>query len=97
MNALTPITRRSLDELEEKIFSLSNHINSMEYEFLILIREFDLRQGWKAWHCDSCADWLNMKCGMAPGTAREKVRVANALLDLPDISQGKRRSGDESA
>jgi hypothetical protein len=27
-----------------------------------------------------------MKCGMVPGTAREKIRVANALFDLPQTS-----------
>jgi hypothetical protein len=91
MNTAQLITRRSLDQLEEDIISLSSHINSMEYEFLVLVREFDLRQGWKEYHFTNCATgqpslWLNMKCGMAPGTAREKLRVANALFDLPRIS-----------
>jgi hypothetical protein len=91
MNATNLITRRSLDQLETDIISLSSHINSMEYEFLVLVREFDLRQGWKAYHFNHCATgqpllWLNMKCGMAPGTAREKLRVANALFDLPQTS-----------
>jgi hypothetical protein len=53
---------------------------------LVLLREFDLRQGWKAYHFNHCWEWLNMKCGMAPGTAREKLRVANALFDLPQTS-----------
>ncbi len=91
MNAIahpTPtISRRSLDELEENIISLSQHINASEYEFLVLLREFDLRQGWKAYHFNNCAEWLNMKCGIAPNTAREKLRVANALFDLPEISR----------
>ncbi len=86
MNATNLITRRSLDQLETDIISLSSHINSMEYEFLVLLREFDLRQGWKAYHFNNCAEWMNMKCGMAPGTAREKMRVANGLFDLPQIS-----------
>jgi hypothetical protein len=86
MYATNLITRRSLDQLETDIISLSSHIKSMEYEFLVLLREFDLRQGWKAYHFSHCSDWLNMKCGMAPGTAREKLRVANALFDLPQIS-----------
>ena len=86
MNAIALITRRSLDHLETDIISLSSHINSMEYEFLVLVREFDLRQGWKAYHFNHCSEWLNMKCGIAPGTAREKLRVANALFDLPQIS-----------
>ena len=80
------ITRRSLDQLETDLISLSSHINAQEYEFLVLLREFDLRQGWKAYHFSHCSEWLNMKCGMAPGTAREKLRVANALFDLPQTS-----------
>jgi len=101
MQATQLITRRSLDQLEEDIISLSSHINATEYEFLVLVREFDLRQGWKAYHFNSCAEWLNMKCGIAPGTAREKLRVANALFDLTatslafqkgDLSYSKARS-----
>jgi hypothetical protein len=42
-----PITRRSLDQLETALISLSSHINAHEYEFLVLLREFDLRQGSK--------------------------------------------------
>ncbi len=95
MNATNLITRRSLDQLETDLISLSSHINAMEYEFLVLLREFDLRQGWKAYLFNNCAEWLNMKCGMAPGTAREKLRVANALFDLPKIS-GAFQKGDLS-
>ena len=100
-NPITSITRRSLDQLEEDIISLSAHINAQEYEFLVLVREFDLRQGWKAYHFNHCAEWMNMKCGIAPSTAREKLRVANALFDLPltsrafqkgDLSYSKARS-----
>ena len=94
-NPITSITRRSLDELETELISLSSHINAHEYEFLVLLREFDLRQGWKAYHFNHCPEWLNMKCGMAPGTAREKLRVANALFDLPQTSQAFKK-GDLS-
>ena len=95
MNAPALITRRSLDELEADIISLSTHINAQEYEFLVLLREFDLRQGWKAYHFNNCAEWLNMKCGVAPCTAREKLRVANSLFDLPQTSAAFQR-GDLS-
>ena len=83
MQALQLISRRSLDDLEAEIVTLSQRINAFEYEFLTLVREFDLRQGWKPYHFNNCAEWLNMKCGLSPGTAREKLRVANALFDLP--------------
>ena len=38
---------------------------------------------------------MNMKCGMHPGTGREKLRVANALFDLPKTSSAFQR-GDLS-
>ncbi len=86
MQPVHAISRRSLDDLEEEIIGLSSRINASEYEFLVLLREFDLRQGWKPYLFNNCAEWLNMKCGLCPGTAREKLRVANALFDLPRTS-----------
>ena len=80
---LRPPERRSLDQLEDEIVSLSHRINASEYEFLVLVREFDVRQGWRAYHFNNCSEWLNMKCGISLGAAREKVRVARALFDLP--------------
>ena len=77
---------KPLEQLEDDIISLSQHINASEYQFLELIREFDIRQGWKSWLFNSSAEWLNFKCGMSLGTAREKVRVAMALFDLPACS-----------
>ena len=83
-----PVTNRSIDDLEEEIISLAQHMNQDEYRFLVMVREFDIRQGWRAYQFNNCAEWLNMKCGISPGTAREKVRVALALLDLPECSEG---------
>ena len=77
---------RSIDQLEENIISLARRSNELEYEFLKAVQEFDIRQGWRLWHLNNCAEWLNLKCGIAPGTAREKVRVARALFDLPKSS-----------
>ena len=83
-----PVTKRNIDDLEEEIISLAKHMNQDEYRFLVMVREFDIRQGWRAYQFNNCAEWLNMKCGISPGTAREKVRVALALLDLPQCSEG---------
>ena len=87
-----PVTKRNIDDLEEEIISLSKHMNQDEYRFLVMVREFDIRQGWRAYQFNNCAEWLNMKCGISPGTAREKVRVALALLDLPQCSEGFAKS-----
>ena len=42
-------------------------------------------RGWASWDLPSCAAWLAWKCQVGPGTAREQVRVARALRDLPVI------------
>ena len=87
MQTQTVITRRPLDELENDIIKLAARINAAEYEFLVLLREFDLRQGWKAYLFNNCAEWLNMKCGLSVSTGHEKLRVATALFDLPLICE----------
>jgi hypothetical protein len=52
----------------------------------VKIREFDQQQLWELDGICSCAHWLNWKCGIGMNAGREKVRVANALGDLPKIS-----------
>jgi hypothetical protein len=82
--------RSSLDELGNEIAELSAHIQAATYRLLTLIREFDERSGW---NCGfrTCADWLNWRTGLDKGAAREKVRVARALGDLPVIGEAMRR------
>jgi hypothetical protein len=84
---ISPITHRTLEQLEEELISFSERMNGWEYEYLVLIREFDIRHGWKALHFNNCAEWLNFRCGISVATAREKVRVANALFNLPRCSE----------
>jgi hypothetical protein len=72
-----------LERLESEITELSAHLNAAECRWLLLVAEFDRRQGWGTWECRSCAHWLNWKCGIDVGTARQKVRVAHCLRRLP--------------
>ena len=87
MTAMFKLSRRSLDELEQELVVHAQRINAEEYAFLELVREFDIRQGWKAYQFNNCAEWLNMKCSIVVDTACEKVRVTSALFDLPRISR----------
>jgi hypothetical protein len=73
--------------LEDAITTLAANIAAANAEFLSLIGEFDRREAWAAWGVHSTAHWLNWKCGIALGAAREKVRVAKALLGLPEVAQ----------
>src|SRR5690349_17963356 len=82
---------RTLDELANEICTLTGHLNAANHRWLTLIAEFDRRTGWSDSATRSCAHWLNWKCGIAMGAAREKVRVARALETLPKISASMER------
>ena len=84
----------STEALGDEIARLSAHIHAAIHQLLVLIREFDEREGW-AWGFRSCAEWLSWRTGISPGPAREKVRVARALGGLPLLSQAM-ASGDLS-
>ena len=95
MTTPTLIIKTPIDQLESEIVSLHARLCAGEYQFLVRLREFDLRQGWRAYHFNHCAEWLNMKCGISLSTGREKLRVAKALFFLPHIS-GAYQNGELS-
>jgi hypothetical protein len=74
-----------LDRLEAEICELAGHLAAATCRFLVRLGDFDARRGWASWEMASCAAWLSWKCQMSSGTAREHVRVARALRDLPVI------------
>ena len=76
--------------LGDAIAELAARIQAATYELLVMIRAFDEREGWGQGFT-SCASWLNWRTGLAMGAAREKVRVARALGDLPRLSAAMRR------
>jgi hypothetical protein len=74
-----------LDRLGDQIAELSAHLDAATARLLALIREFDERGGWNTGF-RSCAEWLTWRVGLAPGSARERVRVARALGSLPAVT-----------
>jgi hypothetical protein len=74
-----------LERLEAQICELAGHLAAATCRFLVLLADFDARRGWASWEMSSCAAWLSWKCQMTAGTAREHVRVARAMRDLPVI------------
>ena len=74
-----------LERLEAQICELAGHLAAATCRFLVLLADFDARRGWASWEMGSCAQWLSWKCQLSSGTAREHVRVARALRDLPVI------------
>jgi hypothetical protein len=76
----------STSDLIDQITELAGHLNAAQARWLALIAEFDRREAWAEWGVKSCAHWLNWKCGLDLGAAREKLRVAHALEQLPRIA-----------
>ena len=77
-----------LERLEAQICELAGHLTAATCRFLVLLGDFDARRGWASWEMSSCAAWLSWKCQLSSGAAREHVRVARALRDLPVLRAG---------
>jgi hypothetical protein len=86
-----PKWRRKVDSLGDEIATLAAQLTAAEYRLLLKIREFDDCDGWYHHGARSCAHWLNWRIGLGMVAAREKVRVARALGDLPLLSAAMER------
>ena len=78
-----------LSRLGERIAELAERINAAEARMMTLIAEFDRREGWKDGF-GSCAEWLAWRIGIRIGPARERVRTARALENLPQTADALR-------
>ena len=86
LNQLDPGFHDRGEALANEITELCAYLYAAEYQLLVKIREFDENGYWGGPGLLSCAHWLNFKCGMGMNAARERVRVARALPELPKIS-----------
>lgn len=77
---------KRINSLADSLISSARDIGSENARFLSRLAEFDKLEGWKVLFHRSCAHWLNAYCGISLVAAREKVRVARALCDLPAIN-----------
>ena len=77
--------RDRLTCLEVELTTLTGHINAATARFLLVLAEFDRLEGWRPHGLVNTAHWLHWRCGLGLNAAREKVRVARALTELPQI------------
>src|SRR6476620_994911 len=82
MNTTTPPTELCL---ADQIAVLAAQVDVGTHRLLTCIRRFDESEEWGHEGARTCADWLAWRIGLAPGAAREKVRVARALGRFPTI------------
>src|ERR671919_2089876 len=80
-----------IEDLGDEIATLSAHIHAATQRLLVLVAEFDRLRGWELSGYSNCAHWLAVRTGIDRGAAREKVRAARALTELPKISAAMSR------
>src|SRR5437762_1772624 len=77
--------------LADEIARIAAHLAAGTHRLLTCIRAFDDSEEWGRQGAISCAHWLSWRINLAPGAAREKVRIAHALGTLPHIDDSLRR------
>jgi hypothetical protein len=77
----------SLEALEREICALAAHLAAATCRWLLLVGEFDAREGWAEWGVATCAHWLSWRCGIGLNAGREHVRVARMLRGLPLVRE----------
>jgi hypothetical protein len=86
MIEMNRVSETQLERLEADICQGAANLTSALHAWLLLVAEFDRREGWARWETQSCAAWLSWQVGLDMRAAREKVRVARALTEFPLIS-----------
>jgi hypothetical protein len=76
---------------EEELATLSSHLDAATYRQLVLIRQLDESGHWANAGATTCAAWLSWRIGMNENAARERLRIAHALVDLPKVADAMRR------
>jgi Domain of unknown function (DUF222) len=77
----------SLDELGQRIIDHSRRLAATTCRWLVLVADFDAREGYLSFGLASSAQWLTHACGIAHRTAAEHVRVARSLRHYPRLAE----------
>src|SRR5262249_26368049 len=73
----------NLESLGERIAEQAAHLDAALHRLLTDLRAFDRGGGSHTQGARSCTHWLSWRVGWGLGTAREHLRVADRLADLP--------------
>ncbi len=85
------VSNERIDELADEIALAATYIDAATHTLLTHIRDFDELDGWHRQGALSFAHWLSWRVGLDLGAAREKVRVARKLGELPLIDEALRK------
>ncbi|MBZ0115572.1 MAG: 13E12 repeat family protein, partial [Sandaracinaceae bacterium] len=80
-------TPLDLEAIEAELATLSAHLDAGAHRQPTLIRLVDESGLWHAQGAASTSAWLSWRIGLALGAARERLRIARALVALPSIDE----------
>src|SRR5882757_6000566 len=75
----------SVDELGSRIVGMTGRLAAATCRWLLLVAEFDARDGAAPFGLGSTAAWLSYACGLSRRTAVDQVRVARTLAGFPRL------------
>jgi uncharacterized protein DUF222/HNH endonuclease len=78
------VDRLTVEHLEHELCELAAQVEAGMARWIALVGAYDRRGGWSSWRgVRSTAEWIAWRCSCSPRAAREHVRVARALHELP--------------
>jgi len=77
----------SVDELGARIVDIAGRLAAGTCRWLLLVAQFDAREGYLVFGLASSAQWLTHACSIAHRTAVDQVRVARSLLLFPRLAE----------
>jgi hypothetical protein len=77
------MSKEELEALGEEIATFAARVDVATHALITKLRQFDEHEGWARADFVTCAHWLSWRTGIGLNAAREKVRVARALGELP--------------
>lgn len=87
VDAAVPDAALSIDELGSRIVGLAGRVAAATCRWLLLVAEFDARDGCARFGLATTARWVSHYCGLSHRTAVEHVRVAKALAAFPELAR----------
>jgi len=78
------------EALGERIAEMAAHLDAATHRLLTDLRAYDRSGNWYQQGFPDCARWLSWRVGWSTGTARDHLRVARCLGDLPMIDDALR-------
>jgi hypothetical protein len=81
------VAELTTERLEAELCQQAAHLDAALCRWLLVLAEFDKREAYHSWECATAAHFLNWRCGISLRTARDHLRVARALGELPVLTE----------